>query len=219
MFAQSSLFAIQSMIFYSFCVLFYYVYCHFRCYGGGFMVYIFLAPGFEEIEAIVPRDVLSKAGIDVNTVSIGEKVVESAKGLKIVSDITINEVNVEDINGIILPGGIPGTGNLDKCEELREIVKICAEKKLLIAAICAAPSILGKLGILSGKNACCFPDAEVTKYLKGAKINNKDVNICENIITSKGPGTAFQFAFSIVEYIRGAQVRQKLSTGMQFSKY
>ncbi|MBO6127159.1 MAG: DJ-1/PfpI family protein [Clostridia bacterium] len=182
------------------------------------MIYIFLAPGFEEIEAVVPRDVLKKANIDVATVSIGEKIVESTKGLKVISDMTINEVQIENVDGIILPGGMPGTSNLEKCEQLIEIIKTYAEKKLLIAAICAAPSILGKLGILSGKNACCFPDADIEKYLAGAKINSKDVNICENIITSKGPGTAFQFAFSIVEYIRGNEVRQKLSTGMQFSQ-
>lgn len=182
------------------------------------MIYIFLAPGFEEIEAIVTRDVLKKANIDANTVSIGEKIVESTKGLKVISDITINEVDMENIDGIVLPGGTPGTSNLEKCEQLIEIIKTCEEKKLLIAAICAAPSILGKLGILSGKDVCCFPDAEIEKYLAGAKINGKDVNVCENIITSKGPGTAFQFAFSIVEYLRGSQVRQKLSAGMQFSQ-
>ena len=185
---------------------------------GDLMIYIFLAPGFEEIEAIVPRDVLKRANIDVNTVSIGEKIVESTKELKVISDITINEVDMENIDGIVLPGGTPGTSNLEKCEQLIEIIKTCEEKKLLIAAICAAPSILGKLGILSGKDVCCFPDAEIEKYLAGAKINGKDVNVCENIITSKGPGTAFQFAFSIVEYLRGSQVRQKLSAGMQFSQ-
>lgn len=182
------------------------------------MIYIFLAPGFEEIEAIVPRDVLKKAHIGVSTVSIGEKTVESTKGLKVVSDITINELQIENIDGIILPGGMPGTANLERCEQLIEIIRTCAEKKLLIAAICAAPSILGKLGILSGKDACCFPDEEIEKCLAGARINSKDVNVCENIITSKGPGTAFQFAFSIVEYLRGAQVRQTLSSGMQFSQ-
>ena len=181
------------------------------------MIYIFLAPGFEEVEVIVPRDVLKKASIDVNTVSIGETVVESTKGLKVISDITINEVDMENINGIILPGGMPGTINLEKCEPLIEIIKICAEKKLLIAAICAAPIILGKLEILSGKDVCCFPDADIEKCLTGAKINGKNVNVCENIITSKGPGTAFQFAFSIVEYLRGTQIRQKLSSEMQFS--
>ena len=176
------------------------------------MICIFLAPGFEEIEAIVPRDILKKANIDVNTVSIGEKIVESTKGLKVISDIMLNEVEMKDLDGIILPGGMPGTSNLEKCEKLINVIKICAEKKLLIAAICAAPSILGKLGILSGKDACCFPDSGIEKYLVGAKINNKDVNVCENIITSRGPGTAFQFAFSIVEYLRGIQVRKKLSS-------
>ena len=182
------------------------------------MIYIFLAPGFEEIEAIVTRDVLKKAHIHVNTVSIGEKIVESTKGLKVISDIMINEVDMENMDGIILPGGMPGTSNLGKCEKLINIIKTCAEKKLLIAAICAAPSILGKLGIKTEKNACCFPDAEIEKYLVGAKINGKNVNVCENIITSKGPGTAFQFAFSIVEYLRGNEVSQKLSRGMQFSQ-
>ncbi len=150
--------------------------------------------------------------------SIGEKIVESTKRLKVVSDMTINEVKTENIDGIILPGGMPGTSNLEKCEQLIEIIKTCSEKKLLIAAICAAPSILGKLGILSGKDACCFPDAEIEKYLVGARINNKDVNVCEHIITSKEPGTAFQFAFSIVDYLRGNEVSQKLSRGMQFSQ-
>ena len=184
------------------------------------MIYIFLAPGFEEIEAIVPRDVLKKANIDVNTVSIKETetVVESTKGLKVISDMTINEVDMKNIDGIVLPGGMPGTNNLGKCEKLVDIIKTCAEKKLLIAAICAAPSILGKLGILSEKDVCCFPDDEIKNQLVGANINDKDVNICENIITSKGPGTAFQFAFSIVEYLCGTQVEQKLSVGMQFSR-
>lgn len=185
---------------------------------GDVMIYIFLAPGFEEIEAIVPRDILKRANVDVSTVGIEEQIVESTKGLKLVSDITINDISDENLDGIILPGGMPGTSNLEKCEKLIDIIKTCAKKNLLIAAICAAPSILGKLGILSGKDACCFPDAEIEKYLTGAKINNKDVNVCENIITSKGPGTAFQFAFSIVEYLRGNQVRQNLSAGIQFSK-
>ncbi len=110
----------------------------------------------------------------------------------------INEVQIESIDGIILPGGMPGTSNLEKCEKLINIIKICAEKKLLIAAI--------------------FPDAEIEKCLVGANINGKDVNICENIITSKGPGTAFQFAFSVVEYLRGTQVKQKFSLGMQLSQ-
>ena len=96
----------------------------------------------------------------------------------------INEVSTENIDGVILPGGMPGTSNLGKCEELLNIIKSCAEKKLLIAAICAAPSILGKLGILSGKDACCFPDPEIENYLKEANINDKNVNVCENIITS-----------------------------------
>ena len=182
------------------------------------MICIFLAPGFEEIEAIVPRDVLKKANMYVNTVSIGERIVESTKGLKVVSDTTIDELNIDNLGGIILPGGMPGTTNLGKCEKLIDIIKVCKERKLLIAAICAAPSILGKLGILYGKDVCCFPDCEIEKYLKGAKINEKNVNICGNIITSRGPGTSFQFAFSIVEYLRGTEIRQKLSKGMQFSQ-
>ena len=98
---------------------------------------------------------------------------------------------MENIDGLILPGGVTGTSNLGKCEKLIDIIKICAEKKLLITAIYAVPCILGKLGILSGKDACCFLDADIEKYLAGARINNKDVNVCKNIITPKGPGGAF----------------------------
>lgn len=180
------------------------------------MICMFLAPGFEEIEAIVTRDVLKKANIDLKTVGVKDSVVESTKGLKVISDLLIDDVSKSDIEGIILPGGMPGTTNLSECEKLIELIKFCMENKLLIAAICAAPSILGSLGFLEGKDACCYPGIE--RYLKGANINKNDVNVCENIITSRGPGTAFQFAFSIVEYIRGSKIRNKLEESMQFSK-
>ena len=180
------------------------------------MICMFLAPGFEEIEAIVTRDVLKKANIDVKTVGIKDSVVESTNGLKVISDLLIDSVSHKDIEGIILPGGMPGTTNLNECDKLVDLIKFCMENKLLIAAICAAPSILGRLGFLEGKDACCYPGIE--GYLKGAKINKNDVNVCENIITSRGPGTAFQFAFSIVEYIRGSETRSKLEKSMQFSR-
>ena len=124
------------------------------------MVYIFLADGFEEMEAIVPRDILKRGGVEVLTVGVTGDLVTSAYGLKIKTDVTIESVDIDDIEGIVLPGGMPGTLNLKNNQKLLEIVKYSFEKRLLIGAICAAPSILGNMNILKNKSACCYPGFE-----------------------------------------------------------
>lgn len=176
------------------------------------MVYIFLADGFEEIEAVVPRDILKRGGIDVLTVGVTGDVVTSAYGLKIKTDTTIENVNIDNIEGIILPGGMPGTTNLKNNKKVLDIIKYCHENKLLIGAICAAPSILGNMGILDGKTACCYPGFE--KYLKGASVSNESVTIDQNIITSKGPGTAMDFGFALLSYIKGKESSDNAKSGM-----
>ncbi len=165
------------------------------------MVYIFLADGFEEIEAIVPRDILKRGGVEVLTVGVTGDLVTSAYGLKIKTDVTIESVDIDDIEGIVLPGGMPGTLNLKNNQKLLEIVKYSFEKRLLIGAICAAPSILGNMNILKNKSACCYPGFE--KELIGANILNEGVAIDQNIITSRGPGTAIHFGFALLSYLKG----------------
>ncbi|MBR2578747.1 MAG: DJ-1/PfpI family protein [Clostridia bacterium] len=176
------------------------------------MIYIFLADGFEEIEAIVPRDILRRGGVDVLTVGVTGDVVESAYGLKVETDITIENVNLDDIDGILLPGGMPGTTNLENSERVLDIIKYCFENKLLIGAICAAPSILGGMGVLQSKTACCYPGFE--KYLKGASVSNESVAIDQNIITSKGPGTAMNFGFALLSYLKGKESSDSAKSGM-----
>lgn len=176
------------------------------------MVYIFLADGFEEVEAVVPHDILKRGGVEVATVGVTGDVVTSAYGLKVKPDTTIENINVDNLEGIVLPGGMPGTTNLKNNQKLLDIIKYSFEKGLLIGAICAAPSILGDMGILEGKTACCYPGFE--KYLKGANVSGESVARDENIITSKGPGTAMDFGFALLSYIKGQDVSDKAKSGM-----
>ena len=176
------------------------------------MVYIFLADGFEEMEAIVPRDILKRGGVEVLTVGVTGDLVTSAYGLKIKTDVTIESVDIDDIEGIVLPGGMPGTLNLKNNQKLLEIVKYSFEKRLLIGAICAAPSILGDMNILKNKSACCYPGFE--KELIGANILNESVTIDQNIITSRGPGTAIHFGFALLSYLKGEDILKNVKNEM-----
>ena len=177
------------------------------------MVYIFLADGFEEVEAITPRDILKRAGISVQTVGLNQRdTTISTSGLKIQPDIQIENINLKNLEGIILPGGMPGTTNLGQNRKVIEIINYCNENDLLIGAICAAPSILGKLGLLKNKSACCYPGFE--KYLTGAKIEESSVSKNKNIITSKGPGTVFDFGFAILEYLKGKEITENIKNGI-----
>ena len=165
------------------------------------MVYLFLANGFEEVEAITPFDYIKRAGIEVCSVGVGGKRITGSHEMTVEVDMTIDEYDPEKSNDmIILPGGMSGTQNLRSNFKVIECLK-SAYANSSIAAICAAPSILGELGFLKGKKACCFPGFEQT--LKGAKISFEPVVIDKNVITSRGAGTAQQFSFSIIEYLAG----------------
>lgn len=178
------------------------------------MVYIFLANGFEEVEALTSADVLRRSGIETQIVGIGtEKFILGAHKIKISSDIQIDSVKTENIEGIVLPGGMPGAENLYKEDKLYNIVDYCIENKKIIAAICAAPIILGRMGFLKGKNVCCYPGFE--NELKGAKISNNPVCVDENIITANGPGASFEFSFEIVKKIKGKDTSERISLLMQ----
>ena len=177
------------------------------------MICVFLAEGFEEIETATPIDVLRRANLNVKTIGIGGKMIEGTHGIKLETDLEIQDLNINDIDGIILPGGMPGTTNLAKSEKLKDIILKCNEKKQMIAAICAAPSILGEMGILKGKKACCYPGFE--DKLLGANISFEEVCVSENIITSKGPGTALNFSLKIIEYICGKESKEKIRKSMQ----
>ena len=170
------------------------------------MVYVLLAEGFEEIEALTPVDVLRRANIDVMTAGVGGEVVCGAHGIPVVCDTTVEQIPYDSINGIVLPGGMPGTTNLQEDEKVGEMIDFCMDNDRMIAAICAAPMILGELGLLSGRAAVCFPGFE--SNLHGADISDAAVAASDNIITSRGAGTALEFRREIPENQKKEQSRR-----------
>lgn len=180
------------------------------------MIYVFLADGFEEIEAITPIDLLRRAELDVVTVGIGDQGVTGAHGISILADITHHQVELsKDIEMIVLPGGMPGTLNLEKNPVVQKAIDYAMENNIYIGAICAAPSILGKKGLLDGKNATCFPGFEF--QLKGANISSSPVVVDGNIITAKGAGVAVDFSIKLVEILSGDKSAKKLFEALQCS--
>ncbi|MFP4521997.1 MAG: DJ-1 family glyoxalase III [Fibrobacterota bacterium] len=163
---------------------------------------IILTDGFEEIEAVTVIDILRRAEIEVDCVSrTGKTIVKGSHGITIASLTPIEKVS-KDADALILPGG-PGTADLRNCGKTNEILMYYYEKEKIIGAICAAPSILGKAGILKGRKAVCFPGNE--KYLEGAEILESDVCEDGNIITSRAAGTAVPFALAVTAKITGIE--------------
>ena len=176
-------------------------------------IFVFLADGFEEIEALTPVDVLRRAGLSVQTVSVmDEQVVKGAHGVPVMADKMFADVNPEDAEMILLPGGMPGATNLDAHEGLSKMILEFAKAKKDFAAICAAPLVLGNRGLLEGKNATCYPGFET--YLQGAEYTAALVEKDDNFITGKGPGAAMEFAFAIVEKYVGIGKVNELKQGM-----
>lgn len=174
---------------------------------------IYLAEGFEEIEAITVIDVLRRADVDVNIISISNAVeVKGAHNVTVIADSTFDEIDNKSADILILPGGMPGTANLDKHEGLKSLIKEFYKDEKYIAAICAAPSILGKMELLESSMATCYPGFE--KDLKGA-IHSDDLVIRhKNIITSKGPGTAMLFALELVDILVGREIGEEIKESM-----
>ena len=176
-------------------------------------IFVFLAEGFEEIEALTPVDVLRRAGLSVQTVSVmDEQIVAGAHGVPVLADRMFAEINPEDAEMILLPGGLPGATNLDAHEGLNQMILDFAAAEKPLAAICAAPLVLGNRGLLQGKKATCYPGFET--YLQGAEYTAALVEKDGNIITGKGPGAAMEFAFAIVEKYCGIDKVNELKQGM-----
>ena len=172
-------------------------------------VYEFLATGFEETEMITPADLLRRAGIDVCLVSItGELGVTGAHDLTIMADQKYEDVDFADGDMLLLPGGQPGTTNLGQYEPLQELLKDWNQKGKRLAAICAAPTVLGNLGLLKGRRAVCYPGCE--EQLLGAIITTDEVITDGNITTSRGVGTAIEFAAEIIRLLVDNQTAEKI---------
>lgn len=170
------------------------------------MVYMFLAEGFEEIEALCPLDLMRRAGIEVSTVGIGGADIRGAHGITVKADMTDSELDAladKSCDMIFLPGGMPGTLNLAASSTVREAIDRAVKDDSYIAAICAAPSILGDIGLLRGKEAVCYPGFE--DRLTGAVISKKRVVLDGRYLTAAGMGAALNMGLKIVEIFCGAE--------------
>ncbi len=178
------------------------------------MVYLFLAEGFEEIEALTPVDVLRRGGVQVVTVGVGGATVKGSHGIRVGADISDSElVSFEGAEAVVLPGGMPGTKNLDACGKVHEAIGYCIENGVVLGAICAAPSILGRAGVLKGKRAVCYPGFE--GELKGCVPAENKVCRDGNIITAAGMGVSLDFALELLGAVKGAEAAEKVRTSLQ----
>lgn len=177
------------------------------------MVYVFLADGFEIIEALAPVDMLTRAGIEVKTVGVTGKLVNSSCGVQVASDMTIDEFDFYGVEAIVLPGGMPGTLNLENNEKVQSAIDNAVNIDVPVCAICAAPSILGHKGLLNGKTAICFPGFE--EALEGADISDDFVAVDGNFITAKGAGVCIDFGLEIVKKLRGEELAEQIKKQIQ----
>ena len=178
---------------------------------------VFFGTGYEEIEALTVVDLLRRAGIEVQCISIdNRKQVMGSHKINVEMDAGIGDVDFESLDMIVCPGGMPGTRNLEACDILTEQIRSFYEKGKLIGAICAAPSILGHMGLLKGRKACIFPGME--EELVGAEVVYDDVVQSEHVITSRGMGTAIAFGLEIISNLIDKETAQNLGRKIVYIK-
>lgn len=179
-------------------------------------VYEFVANGGEDVEMLIPVDVLRRAGVDIKMVSVtGEKIVTTAHGVGIVADELIEDVDLSDADLLMIPGGLPGAENLCNHPQVREAILNQYNAGKLVSAICAGPMIFGSLGITQGKRCTCYPGFE--DHLTGATYTEELVTVDGNIITGEGPAAAFPYAYKICEILCGAATSKALQDGMMYT--
>lgn len=183
---------------------------------GGFayiMIYVFLAPGFEEMEALAPVDILRRAELDVCTVGVGSRTVTGSHGITVAADLCDSDAAPDDMEAVVLPGGMPGTLHLEQSQTVMNFLDYAVKVNAYIAAICAAPSILGHKGLLEGKEAICFPGFE--QELAGARLSSQTVAVDGKIITAKGAGAAVDFGLALVECLKNKARAELLRKSLQ----
>jgi 4-methyl-5(b-hydroxyethyl)-thiazole monophosphate biosynthesis len=170
-----------------------------------------LAQGCEELEAITITDLLVRAGIEVTTVGLDNEPVTASRGTRIIPDANINTVLNETYDLIVLPGGLPGADHLRDDERVQELLKKHARSDKLIGAICAAPQALASAGLLNGKKATSYPGVLDAVGNNTIKISSSAVEIDGKVITSRGPGTAMDFALTLIELLEGPEKRNEIN--------
>ena len=179
------------------------------------MIYLFFATGTEEIEALGTADIIRRAGLDLRIVSITkERIVTGAHGIRVETDALLKDIEFFDADLLIFPGGMPGATNLAACEDLNEHIRDHVYLGRPVAAICAAPLILGRLGLLEGKRATCYPGFE--EELRGATCTGALVEQDGLFITGKGPAAVFEFGYTIVERMKDKDTADALREGMLY---
>lgn len=180
------------------------------------MIYVFLADGFEEVEALTPIDYLRRCELDVKSVGIRGKIVRGAHGISVIADITVEDVDLSNAEMLVLPGGMPGTLNLEKSDFVLNAIDYAVKNDIKIGAICAAPSILGHKGLLKGKNAVCFEGYE--DELVGANIIDSPTVTDNLIITARSASAANEFSFALAESLCGQSRASKLKEALLWQK-
>lgn len=176
------------------------------------MIYVFIAHGFEDLEAVATVDILRRAGLDVKTVGIGAKTITGSRGITIHCDMAEHMATAKNLEAVVLPGGMPGTVNLEKSKTVCALVDHAMQNGLWVAAICAAPSILAHRGWLRGKQFTCFPGFE--EGADGTYLPDRVVQDGK-LVTGKGPGAAVDFALKLVECLTGAETAQTVRAALQ----
>lgn len=179
------------------------------------MIYVFLADGFEVTEALTTVDILRRGKLDVKTVAVGTNGLEvtSSHNVTVVADINEKNITKENLEGVILPGGMPGTLNLEKSDVVKEYVNYCVENDLILGAICAAPSVLGKMGILNGKKATCFPGFE--EYLENADFTGEFAVTDGKVVTAKGMGATIPFGLQLLKLFKDEETANTVHGALQ----
>ncbi|MEZ3434037.1 MAG: DJ-1/PfpI family protein [Lachnospiraceae bacterium] len=178
-------------------------------------VCVLLAEGFEEIEALTVVDLLRRARIYVDTVAVADEyMVRGSHGIAVQTEDLFTEVDFEEFDMLVLPGGLPGTTNLGDHSGVRKVIRDFAEKEKYIAAICAAPTLLGNLGLLKGKRVTCYPTME--KQISGAVLTGAPVMSDGNIITGQGVGAANEFALNLIAVLMGDEKAQEIAEAIVY---
>ena len=175
------------------------------------MIYIILGEGFEEMEAIVPCDLLRRAGVDVRFAGIGGREITGGHGITVCADCVAEETDLTKAEMLVLPGGLGGVASILKSETVKKAVNRVYENGGYAAAICAGPTVLAKLGITDGKRVACYPGCET--QMGSAVICEENAAIDGRVITGKAPGAAFDFGLALVKVLRGEEKAKQVAAG------
>ncbi|MDD6189164.1 MAG: DJ-1/PfpI family protein [Clostridiales bacterium] len=176
------------------------------------MVYILLGKGFEEIEAVAPLDILRRGGVEAAFAGIGGMSVEGAHGIVMNCDLNADDIDLDKTDMLVIPGGLGGVESISGCEEVMTKIKNAGEKGIALAAICAGPTVLHRLGLLKGVKAVCYPGME--EEMPGTIFGKAPACVDGKIITGRGPGAALEFGFELLRFFKGDEAVRAMGNSM-----